>query len=63
MHLFADGATRPLKADVGPTVYFALITRAGNEMLRDDIVKKLGIADTPTTRIERPSPESSKSGK
>jgi hypothetical protein len=63
MHTFADGATRPLKSDISPTVYLALITRHGNDHLREDLQEQLGISDKRPPRKEDDSPNATKSEK
>jgi type II secretory pathway pseudopilin PulG len=43
MHAYGDGAVRPIGIDVDPTVYLALITRAGNDPIPDDARSTLGL--------------------
>jgi Tfp pilus assembly protein PilE len=47
VHAFADGAVRPIGADIDATVYLALITRASNDVIPDDAKAKLGMAAPP----------------
>jgi type II secretory pathway pseudopilin PulG len=52
MHVFVDGAVRPIGTDVDPAVYLALITRASNEPIPEDAKAKLGLLDQ-----RRPQPK------
>ena len=63
MHAFADGTARPLKSDISATVYLALITRHGNDHLREDLQEALGISDKRQPSKKDISPNATKSEK